>query len=411
MRYGSRQLRDGKTYRRLHIKMVIDHLGSGGAERQFCMLVKHLTQRGFDIEVVVFQPGKFSAGALQDSGVPIVSLRPHNLVHLIYLMRKKIRLDGTDVVIAFLKWSSLIVELAGLPRRSFVTITSERSLDLSGTNIVRNMRYRFHVLADAVVSNSFAQRDQIIGLMPTMKSRVKVIVNGVDLDYFKPASNPPRTRNGVLHVLVLARYSSQKNPFGLLDAVTILRTERPELDLIVDWYGYVPSSTAILEKALSPHRRSVLEASSIFRRLKAAITERSLDRVFRLHAARKDVLELYQAADLVCLPSFYEGCSNVIGEALACGVPVLASRVSDNGRLVQEGRTGFLFDPTSPRDIADVILRYAALPRSALRKMALEGRRVAEMQLSPTVFGESFAALVSELRRRRESTNGEGERD
>ena len=385
--------------------MVIDHLGSGGAERQFCMLAKHLTLRGFDIEVVVFQPGKFSADALRDGGVPVVSLRPRNLIHLIYLIRKKLRGGDTDVVIAFLKWSSLIVELAGLPRRSFITITSERSLDLSGTRLVRYVRYCFHFLADAVVSNSFAQRDQMVRLIPTMKPRLQVIVNGVDLDYFKPAMRGPPRQNGTLNVLVLGRFSLQKNPFGLLDAVTMLRSERPELDLIVDWYGYIPNATNTPGNSLSPHRRSVLEASSIVRRLEAAITERSLGRVFRLHGARKDVLELYHGADLVCLPSFYEGCSNVIGEALACGVPVLASRVSDNGRLVKEGRTGFLFDPTSPRDIADAIVRYAALPPSTLRKMALEGRRVAEMQLSPKVFGDSFTALISQLRPRNESTN------
>ena len=405
MRYGSGDSRNGTIRRALHIKMVIDHLGSGGAERQFCMLAKHLTLRGFEVEVVVFQPGKFSADALRDGGVPVVSLRPRNLVHLIYLIRRKLRRGGTDVVIAFLKWSSLIVELAGLPRRSFITITSERSLDLSGTRLVRYVRYCFHFLADAVVSNSFAQRDQMLRLIPTMKPRLKVIVNGVDLDYFKPAKRVPPRQNGTLHVLVLGRFSAQKNPFGLLDAVTMLRSERPELDLIVDWYGYIPSATNTPGNSLSPHRRSVLEASSIVGRLEAAITERSLGGVFRLHGVRKDVLGLYHGADLVCLPSFYEGCSNVIGEALACGVPVLASRVSDNGRLVQEGRTGFLFDPTSPRDIADVIVRYAALPPSTLRKMALEGRRVAEMQLSPKVFGDSFTALISQLWPRNESTN------
>ena len=397
MRCPLRGSTDQETCKTLRVTMVIDHLGSGGAERQFCMLAKDLTQRGIDVEVVVFQPGEFSAPELQESGVPIVSLQPRNLVHLIFLMRNKLRSNGTDVVIAFLKWSSLLVELAGLPWRDFVIISSERSLDLSGTRLELLLRYSFHYFADAVVCNSFAQQKQIRQQVPLLTRRLKVFLNGVDLDYFKPNRRDTRMGNTTLRLLVLARYSLQKNPFGLLEAVTILRAEHPELDILIDWYGHVPSSDTKFENWLSPHRRSVFEASAIHSRLRTAIAERRLQKIFRLHAVRKDVLELYHETDVVCVPSFYEGCSNVIGEALACGVPVLASRVSDNGRLIRDGITGFLFDPSSPREIADAIMRFATLPASTVRNMTLEGRRVAERELSPTVLGVSFVGLIADL--------------
>ena len=91
----------------------------------------------------------------------------------------------------------------------------------------------------------------------------------------------------------------------------------------------------------------------------------------------------------------------MIGEAMACGVPVLASRVSDNPLLVDDGRTGLLFDPGSARDIADAMVRFADLPAEARARMGLEGRRRAEAMLSPETMIDSFIRLMTRLIRDR----------
>ena len=96
-----------------------------------------------------------------------------------------------------------------------------------------------------------------------------------------------------------------------------------------------------------------------------------------------------------------EGTPNVIGEAMACGVPVLASRVSDIPLLVEDGRTGLLFDPGSARDIADAMVRFADLPAEARARMGLEGRRRAEAMLSPETMIGSFIRLMTRLIRDR----------
>jgi glycosyltransferase involved in cell wall biosynthesis len=65
-----------------------------------------------------------------------------------------------------------------------------------------------------------------------------------------------------------------------------------------------------------------------------------------------------QGFDLFVLPSFDEGISNTILEAMATGVPVIASDVGGNPELVADGETGFLVDPHKPRDMADKITAY-----------------------------------------------------
>ena len=380
--------------------MVIDHLGPGGAERQFVMLAIALKGRNYDVRVVVFQPEYFRAGALRAHGIVIVSLEPRNLVHLVFAMRRELRRESTDVVIAFLKWSSFVVELAGVPGRNYRLIASERSLDTSGSALIRYLRYTVHRNADVVVSNAFAQRDQMLQEAPFLRERVRVIVNGVDLDGFRPQQVSTKTDfdpGSRLRILVLARYAMQKNPFGLLDAVTILRDERPDIKVLVDWYGQVPKLDANRSRRLRAHQRGRVEGHSVYRRLGDAIIRRSLHREFRLHDARRDVVALYNSADVVCLPSFYEGCSNVIAEAMACGRPVLASRISDNTRLITEGENGFLFNPNRPREIADTIMRFVRLPKSSVQAMGEEGRRVAESVLSPVALVDNFDDLISEL--------------
>ena len=382
------------------VAMVADLLGPGGAQRQFVMLAAGLAARGWRPEALVYHGGDFFAGALAEAGVPVTRVRARCRPQLAFAVRRAIRRRRPDAAIAFLPGPGMLAELAGLPRRGFAVIASERNLDAGGGGLRRRLRYGLHRLADAVVSNSHAQRERMAELAPALAGRTHVIVNGVDLARFRPADPPPADAPpGRLRLLVLARVRPQKNPFALLEAIAIARRDRPALAVEVDWHGDLGADGAGGGSgwARGPRRRR----ADYRRRLEAAIAERGLGNRFRLHEASHDVLPLYHAADAVCLPSLYEGTSNVVCEAMACGTPVLAGRVSDTPRLVAEGRNGLLFDPRSPRDIAAAILRFADEPPAARRRMGAEGRRRAEAALSPESFVDAWADLVERLVRRR----------
>jgi glycosyltransferase involved in cell wall biosynthesis len=94
--------------------------------------------------------------------------------------------------------------------------------------------------------------------------------------------------------------------------------------------------------------------------------------------ATRDPRQAYWDSDAVLLASWYEGCPNVICEAMACGKPVLASAVSDNPLIVEDGVTGLLFDPRSPGDIAEAIEEFAAMSLERRHTMGVAGRRRAE---------------------------------
>ena len=131
--------------------------------------------------------------------------------------------------------------------------------------------------------------------------------------------------------------------------------------------------------------------------MQRAVRASGLADVFRLHDAAPDVVDLYGSASVVCLPSLYEGCSNVVCEALASGVPVVASDVGDNRTLVMDGETGFLCDPAAPRTIGEAILHFHELPARRKREMRRRARAHAEAMLAPERFVTSYVALIERL--------------
>ena len=377
--------------------MVIDHLEPGGAQRQFSLLATSLHRIGYVVKVVVFRPDFFFGDALK-ADIPVVYLKSSSRFHLWFLVQKELQSSDVDVVISFLPWSNLMVELAGLPARTFGLIVSERCLDVT-IGIKRRIAYHCHRLADVVVSNSHAQGEIVARVLRRWKVQAQVIVNGVDIRYFRPAEGERGGGCDKLRLLVVARFAPQKNVIRFIAAVSVVCARHPQIGLEVDWYGKASADGPHDDAAWAMAHRGKLAA--YYQSVVDNIARHQLQESFRVNAPRKDVRELYQQSDVVCMPSLYEGCSNVIAEAMACGIPVLASRAGDNVRLVQEGRNGLLFDPMSVDDMARAIVRFAELSVSERTRLGREGRKMAEELLSVEVLTDQYTKLIAEVNPRR----------
>ncbi|HME99622.1 MAG TPA: glycosyltransferase, partial [Terriglobia bacterium] len=93
---------------------------------------------------------------------------------------------------------------------------------------------------------------------------------------------------------------------------------------------------------------------------------------------RQDVPDILREVDIVVHPSLTEGLSNVILEAMAAGIPVVATRVGGNPELVEDGRTGFLVPAENSEEIADAICRLLDQPEMAHGFGERARRRVAD---------------------------------
>ena len=87
----------------------------------------------------------------------------------------------------------------------------------------------------------------------------------------------------------------------------------------------------------------------------------------------RDIAELLARASLFVLPSLTEGVSLTLLEAMARGIPVIATRVGGNAEVVMDGETGFLVGTRAPTELAAAMVRLVRDPREGLR-LGLAGR-------------------------------------
>lgn len=327
---------------RIDVLMVIDVLASGGAQRQLCELAALLAERGRAVHILTYHPGDFYLTFLSARNIPyIVSPAPIGRARRVWMVWTAIRELRPRTICAFLTGASLITELARLCRiHDCRLVVSERHVDVAPSWGVR-ARMLMHLLADHVVVNSMAQHRFIQKHAPWLEKRATCIRNCVDLSRFEPLQ--PKTTCHTTRFVVVGSYIRRKNHRGMLLGFRRVLDTRGVSDVSLDWYG------------------NKLNLPDVYRDAAHLREELGLTGVVSLNDQVEHVEEIYQQADALCLPSFSEATPNAVCEAMASGLPVVASRVGDIPDIVIDGENGFLFDPHEPESIAAALRRFYEL--------------------------------------------------
>ncbi len=200
-------------------------------------------------------------------------------------------------------------------------------------------------------------RDEIERLYGVPPERLRVVYNGVDLERFHP-DNRARHRRAVLDEAGIPARS-----WVVLFAGSGF--ERKGLDVLIEAFGRFQDRGS----------RLIVLGKGDTRRYRARAERLGLDERIVWAGTRADIERWYAAADVVALPSRYEPFGNVHLEALASGVPTVASRAAGGGELIEVGRNGMLVDPNDPAGVAGALDRLRAEPWA---KLAEAARRSAE---------------------------------
>jgi glycosyltransferase involved in cell wall biosynthesis len=337
---------------------LIAQLGAGGTESQLLHLIRRLDRRRYSPELVTFA----ARGALEGEFTSLCPVHfieksrmtePFAILRLVRLLRR-VRPQILHTLLFPANWrGALAGRLAGAP----VIVGSVRNLSTWMGPVSRAMERAATRWADAVIVNASAVGRFMEAEVGVRKDRLRLIPNGVDLDAYRPALDDESSRrraadgSGSGEVIgAVMSLTSKKNPGMLVDAAAKVVAERPQARFLVAGEG--------------PLRRALEER----------IAACGLDGRFTLLGLRRDVPELLRTFDLLALTSDREGCPNVVLEAMASGVPVVATAVGGTPDLIDEGVTGRLIPPGDAGALASAILRILRDPpaREGMARAALE---------------------------------------
>jgi sugar transferase (PEP-CTERM/EpsH1 system associated) len=276
--------------------------------------------------------------------------------------------------------------LAGVPRR----VHSEHGWDVhdpDGTNRTFQWLRRLH---RPLVHRYIGLSTHIVGYL---RDRIGVaerelthICNGVDTERFAPASQDRAAITGCPFTAPSDfRVGTVGRMHGVKDQLTLVRAFLRLLEL---------------DPAARARARLLLIGDGPLRAEAERLLEAAGARELAwLPGERDDVPALLQGLDLFVLPSLAEGISNTILEAMATGLPVVATAVGGNPDLVVDGDTGTLVPPGDPEAMARAILGYLA-DAERLRGHGAAARRRAVSDLGLDVMANRYLAVYDDLLQR-----------
>lgn len=360
------------------VGFVIGQLHAGGSERQLTELALGLHARGRCLPYVycLSQFTKPFGPILEKAGIPVRVLPRHHSLELSRALRlaRRLREDRIRLVLSFAQIVNLYSYLALRIYRGAVFLTSSRVADLPESGLQRSINGWIYRRSRIVVSNSRLGRESASRIYGIPSSRLEVIPNGILTERFQFAGGQAEARRtlsipeGPPVVGLVGRLTAQKRVDLFLQAAQIIAARLPETRFLIAGSGELMDDMTRLarESGLTSHLRFL--------------------------GVREDMPLVFAAMDLLALASDFEGLPNVIMEAMAAGLPVVATDLGGCRELIVEGVTGFLVPPGDSSALAERIVSVLALPDRG-RSLGAAGRQRILAEFSMDAMIQRFEEL------------------
>lgn len=370
----------------LRVVILARSLDYGGAERQMIALARGLHQRGHRVVVAVLYSGGPLERDLHERGVPVEVFAKRgrwDVAGFLLRLLRFLRRERPQIVHGYLEFQNVLAT-AMQPFHGGRVVWGVRASDRPLARydwlmrVVSRVERRLSRFPGLVIANSHAGREHSVG-QGFPASRVIVIANGIDTDRFRPdraAGHRLRDELGIDRdrevVGLVGRFDPMKDHPAFLEAAARVASERPAALFLCVGTGPAAYGAAL-----------------------AALAERlGLGSRVIWAGARGDMPAVFNALTVaVSSSSSGEGFPNVVGEAMACGVPCVVTDVGDSARVV--GDQGEVVPPGDPVALAAGIGRMLErLERDAVDATAVRGRIVEHFSVSRLV-EQTEAALTA----------------
>lgn len=358
---------------RLRITHVVFSFDYGGLERRILRLIGGLSPRGIDFRVVSLRPsdGAFLARFPSVEHV-VLDARPG--VDAAAIGRLARLLQDTHVVHSH-NWVSMLEGIvAGRLARVPAVVHGEHGASRFEPAALRWQRTAAQRLlaraADALVPVNESIRDRLCEVWRLPAQRCTVIRNGVDTERYRPAT--ARAAESAFVIGSISRLEAIKNFPCLVRAVHALNA------------GSRPGAR--------PYRLVIVGEGSERRALESLVAQLDAADYVSLPGAADDPENWYPRFDAYVNCSFSEGMSNTVLEAMACGLPVVATDVAGHRDWLRIGDNALFFRSDDHRDLARQFTWLAA-NRAQAEHMGMRNRRRVLAEYSEDRFIEAYCAL------------------
>jgi glycosyltransferase involved in cell wall biosynthesis len=336
----------------MKIDWLITELNTlGGAENFVRQMVPRFQQTGQSIRVITFMAGGILLTELRSAGIPVIELGLHNKFDWKALARlgRIWRTEKPDLVHTHLFHAGVVGRIAARAMSVRTVVVhqhgAERARSTFRTLIdrVTSPLVSQYVATCRAVANTIQKREGVPG------SKITVIYNGIECI---PPPDPILSKRPPLPIMLICvgRLSPEKGHHTLLNALACLNTSHTPTNLNLVGEGELQASLA--ERSAQP----------------------DLNGIVHMLGSRRDVPALLANADIFVLPSDWEGVSMALLEAMAAGLPVVATSVGGTPEVVMDGVTGFLVPPRDPEALAGALSRLLLDP-DLRQRMGQAGRQ------------------------------------
>jgi glycosyltransferase involved in cell wall biosynthesis len=357
------------------LTFITYHLNVGGAERQLYYLIRELDKTKYSIYLITLWPGDVMQRQFEAAGatvVPIHKTWKFDLT-LFFRLTKFIRRVRPDVVHCQLYtaniWGRIAAVLAGCKK----IIVSERNCDeLWKTRIHFGVERILNRYATTFLGNSQRVCSYSEEKLHLPKGTYRLMYNGVDTTEFRPREAAIPAPNTGPVIGTVANLHPRKDLGSFLRMAARLLERFPDARFRV--IGRGPEKDTLIQLAR-----------------KLGIEER-----VDITWASDNVRDIYHSFDVFVLSSVHEGFANVIIEAMASGLPVVATDVGGAREAIEEGQTGFVVPTGDPEILAERVGRILEDPLLSA-KMGRAGRNRAVQQFSLRAMVRRYDDLYDKL--------------
>ena len=376
---------------------IITGLSTGGAEMMLYNLLSRIDRTAFDPQVISLTNIGSIGGKIRALGVPVRAMgmrrsmpNPLEVLRLAYQLRKA----RPDVIQTWMYHADLVGGLAAKIARDIPLAWGIRASNLDPQGIKRRTIWTVMVCArlsrwlpTRIVCCSVASQ-RVHTERGYSTDKMVVIPNGFDLDAFRPdpgARLTVRQELGIskeaLLIGLVARFDPLKDHRNFVQAAALLHARVPDVHFLLCGDGITWEN----------------------RDLAGLIDAAGIRNCCHLLGLRDDVPRLLATLDIASLSSYGEGLPNVVGEAMACGVPCVVTDVGDSALIVAE--TGRVVPPKDWEALAAAWREMIEIGAEERKQLGLAARRRIEEHFSLAAVVERYQELYTWIVRRSSQNN------